>query len=81
MSQGRCGCWLWRSENLTFGRSLSKIGVPCERFGSIRSGPLGVKFLEEAVAEPDGSNPEDDGEGLKSGLDDEPRSLLNFLNN
>ena len=44
------------------------------------AGPSGVKIFKEAVARPDGSNPEDDGEGLEPGLDDEPGSLLDFLN-
>jgi len=33
----------------------------------------------QAMARPDDFNPEDDGEGLESGLVDEPISLLDFL--
>jgi len=54
--------------------------VPCTRFGSARVGPSGVKFLEEPVVGPDSSDPDDDGEGLEPGLDDEPEFLLDFLN-
>ena len=50
------------------------------RFGYARAGPSGVKFFEEVVVRPDVSEPEDDGEGLEPGLDDEHRSFLNFLN-
>ena len=32
------------------------------------------------MARPDGSDSKDDGEGLEPGLDDESRSLLDFLN-
>ena len=39
-----------------------------------------MKFLKVALVRPDGSNPKDDGEGLESGLDNELRSLLDFLN-
>jgi len=42
--------------------------------------PKVLKFLEKVAARPDVSNHEDDGEGFELGLDDEPRSLLDFLN-
>jgi len=43
-------------------------------------GPSGVKFLEEAGAKPEGSDPEGGDEGVDIDLDDEHESLLDFLN-
>ena len=43
-------------------------------------GPSDVRFLDEAGAKPEGSNPKDGDEGVEIDLDDGPRSLLDFLN-
>ena len=50
------------------------------RLDSDRAGPSGVRFLDEAGVKPEGSDCEDGDERVEIDLDDEPRSLLDFLN-
>ena len=50
------------------------------RLSSDGVGPSGVKFLEEAGAKPEGSDPEGGDKGVDIDLDDEHESLLDFLN-
>ena len=39
-----------------------------------------MRFLDEAGAKPEGSDPEDGDERVEIDLDDKPGSLLDFLN-
>ena len=62
------------------GGGLPEPRVSRARLSSDGVGPSCVKFLKKAGAKPEGSDPEGGDEGVEIDLDDEPRSLQDFLN-
>ena len=63
-------------------RPIFKTGTECApcTFRLCKGWSLGCEVLDEVAARPDGSDPEDDGDGFEPDLEDETRSLLDFLN-